>query len=56
MGLINKGRYDMFFACGIWCLADISSLYFLYISTFIYIFLYTFYIVHIVGQVAVGVL
>ena len=22
MGLINKG---MFFACGIWCLADVSS-------------------------------
>ena len=25
MGLINKGWYGMFFACGIWCLADISS-------------------------------
>ena len=26
MGLINKGLYGMFFAaCGIWCLADISS-------------------------------
>ena len=25
MGLINKGQYGMFFACGIWCLADVSS-------------------------------
>ena len=25
MGLINKGWYDMFVACGIWCLADVSS-------------------------------
>ena len=23
MGLINKGRYGMFVACGIWCLADV---------------------------------
>ena len=25
MGLINKGGYGMFFVCGIWCLADVSS-------------------------------
>ena len=25
MGLINKGWYGMFVACGIWCLADVSS-------------------------------
>ena len=25
MGLINKGWYGMFIACGIWCLADVSS-------------------------------
>ena len=25
MGLINKGSYGMFFACGIWCFADVSS-------------------------------
>ena len=25
MGLINKGLYGMFVACGIWCLADVSS-------------------------------
>ena len=25
MGLINKGCYGMFVACGIWCLADVSS-------------------------------
>ena len=25
MGLINKGRYGMFVACGIWFLADVSS-------------------------------
>ena len=25
MGLINKGWYGMFFACGIWWLADVSS-------------------------------
>ena len=25
MSLINKGRYGMFFACGIWCVADVSS-------------------------------
>ena len=25
MGLINKGLYGMFFACEIWCLADVSS-------------------------------
>ena len=25
MGLINKGRYGVFFAYGIWCLADVSS-------------------------------
>ena len=25
MGLINKGCYGMFLACGIWCLADVSS-------------------------------
>ena len=25
MGLINNGWYGMFFACGIWCLADVSS-------------------------------
>ena len=24
-GLINKGWYGMFFACGIWCVADVSS-------------------------------
>ena len=24
-GLINKGWYSMFFACGIWCVADVSS-------------------------------
>ena len=26
MGLINKGWYGMFVACGIWCLADILSI------------------------------
>ena len=26
VGLINKGRYGMFFACGIWCVADVSSI------------------------------
>ena len=25
MGLINRGWYGMFVACGIWCLADVSS-------------------------------
>ena len=25
MGLINKSSYGMFVACGIWCLADFSS-------------------------------
>ena len=25
MDLINKGWYGMFIACGIWCLADVSS-------------------------------
>ena len=25
IGLINKGWYGMFVACGIWCLADVSS-------------------------------
>ena len=25
MGLFNKGQYGMFVACGIWCLADVSS-------------------------------
>ena len=25
MGLINKGWYGMFVSCGIWCLADVSS-------------------------------
>ena len=25
MGLINKGWYGIFVACGIWCLADVSS-------------------------------
>ena len=25
MGLINEGWYGMFFACGIWYLADVSS-------------------------------
>ena len=25
MGLINKGWYGMFVACGIWCLVDVSS-------------------------------
>ena len=25
MSLINKGWYGMFVACGIWCLADVSS-------------------------------
>ena len=25
VGLINKGWYGMFVACGIWCLADVSS-------------------------------
>ena len=25
MGLINKGWYGVFFACGIWCLADVWS-------------------------------
>ena len=24
-GLISKGWYSMFFACGIWCLADVLS-------------------------------
>ena len=24
-GLINKGWYGMFVACGVWCLADVSS-------------------------------
>ena len=26
MGLINKGWYGMFVACGIWCLADVLSI------------------------------
>ena len=25
MGVINKGWYGMFFACGMWCVADVSS-------------------------------
>ena len=25
MGLINKGWYGVFFACGIWCLAEVWS-------------------------------
>ena len=25
MGLINKGLYGMFVACGTWCVADVSS-------------------------------
>ena len=25
MGLINKGSYGTFAACGIWCLADVSG-------------------------------
>ena len=25
MGLTNKGSCGMFVACGIWCLADVSS-------------------------------
>ena len=25
MGLINKGWYGLFVACGIWCLADVSN-------------------------------
>ena len=28
MGLINKRGYGMFVACGIWCLADVSSVSF----------------------------
>ena len=25
MGWINKSLYSMFFACGVWCIADVSS-------------------------------
>ena len=25
MGFINKGWYGMFFACDVWCTADVSS-------------------------------
>ena len=25
MGLIKKGWYGMFFACEVWCIADVSS-------------------------------